>query len=125
MVNLCTSGAITSSHKSFVKERIAVAPNNASAWNYLRGILDHDKIPYSELQAFVTPYSLPQPPFGTPPEVVDLENPLPSKEAQLPCVAAIEFMADIYEAAGDDDLMRAAEVRSTYLVDLERKTDLS
>lgn len=97
-----------------------MAPNNASAWNYLRGVLDHAKIPYSELQVFVMPYSLPQPPFGTPPEVVDLENPLPSKEAQLPCVAAVEFMSDIYEAAGDG-LMKATEVRYTYILDLPEK----
>ena len=102
---------MTRLHARFVKERIAVAPNNASAWNYLRGILDHTKTPYSELQSFVMPYSLPQTPLGTPPEVLDLENPLPSKEAHLPCVAAIEFMADIYEMAGNDGLIKATEVR--------------
>jgi protein farnesyltransferase/geranylgeranyltransferase type-1 subunit alpha len=73
-------------------------------------VLDHAKIPYSELQAFVLPYSLPQPPLGTPPEVVDLESPLPSKDSQLPCVAAVEFMADIHEAAGGSDLVKATEV---------------
>lgn len=95
-------------YNRFVKERIAIAPNNASVWNYLRGVLDHAKIPYSELQAFVLPYSLSQPPLGTPPEVVDLESPLPSKDSQLPCVAAVEFMADIHEAAGE--LVKATEV---------------
>ncbi|KAG1748314.1 uncharacterized protein EDB91DRAFT_1079298 [Suillus paluster] len=95
---------------AFVKERIAIAPNNASAWNYLRGVLDHSKIPYSDLQAFVMPYSLPQTPFGTPPEVVDLESPLPSKDAQLPCVAAMEFMADIHEAAGGEELIKSTEL---------------
>jgi hypothetical protein len=94
----------------FAKERIAIAPNNPSVWNYLRGVLDHAKIPYSKLQAFVLPYSLPQPPLGTPPEIVDLESPLPSKDSQLPCVAAIEFMADIHEAAGGDDSVKAVEV---------------
>ncbi|KAG2343035.1 protein prenylyltransferase [Suillus weaverae] len=102
--------AIVRRELAFVKERIAIAPNNASAWNYLRGVLDHAKIPYSELQAFVLPYSLPQLPLGIPPEVVDLENPLPSKDSQLPCVAAVEFMADIHEAAGGGDLVKATEL---------------
>lgn len=102
---------------AFVKERIALAPNNASAWNYLRGILDHAAIPYAELQAFVMPYSLPRPLFGTPPEVVDLENPLPSKDAQLPCVAAIEFMADIHEASGGDELTKAVELWKSLAVE--------
>jgi protein farnesyltransferase/geranylgeranyltransferase type-1 subunit alpha len=110
-------------HTRFVKERIAVAPNNASAWNYLRGILEHAEMPYSELQTFVMPYSLPQYSFDTPPEVVDLENPLPSKEAQLPCVAAIEFMADVYEATGGDDLMKATEVIYCVPRQLCRKTN--
>ncbi|KAG1876401.1 hypothetical protein F4604DRAFT_1761388 [Suillus subluteus] len=89
--------AIVRRELAFVKERIAIAPNNASAWNYLA-------------RAFVLPYSLPQPPLGTPPEVVDLESPLPSKDSQLPCVAAIEFMADIHEATGGGDLVKATEL---------------
>lgn len=98
---------------SFVKTKIAIAPNNASAWNYLRGILDKTKTPYSIVQSFVTPYSVPHPeqheaPLG---DVVDLEDPLPSSGAQLPCVAAIEFVADIYETNGGEDLMKAIEVQ--------------
>lgn len=98
---------------SFVKTKISIAPNNASAWNYLRGILDHSKMPYSTVQSFVTPYSIPHPEQheATPGDVVDLEDPLPSSGAQLPCVAAIEFLADIYEANGGDNLMKATEVR--------------
>lgn len=95
-----------------MKTKIAIAPNNASAWNYLRGILDHSKTSYSNLRSFATPYSVPRSEqHEAPGDVVDLEDPLPSPGAQLPCVAAIEFMADIYEGTGGDDLMKATEVR--------------
>ncbi|KAH7928588.1 protein prenylyltransferase [Leucogyrophana mollusca] len=94
----------------FVKQSISVAPNNASAWNYLRGILDHNGTPYSDLQTFVNPYSVPHTLEETAEGVVDLENPLPSKESHLPAVAAIEFMADIYEKEGGDSLMKATEL---------------
>jgi len=43
-------------------------------------------------------------------EVIDLENPLPSKGSQLPCPAAIEFLADIYETEGGNSLVKAIEV---------------
>lgn len=95
---------------SFVKECIAKAPNNASAWNYLRGVLDHNSIAYSTLQLFITPYTVPHPATPTESEVVDLENPLPSKSAHLPCAAAIEFLADIYEDEGGEGLTKAVEV---------------
>ncbi|KAF8137413.1 hypothetical protein EV363DRAFT_1428312 [Boletus edulis] len=97
---------------TFVKTKIATAPNNASAWNYLRGMLDHSKTPYSILRSFVGPYSVPHPEQheASLEDVVDLENPLPSPGAQLPCVAAIEFLADIYETTGGDDLMKAIEL---------------
>jgi len=104
-------GAVAQREISFVKQYITKAPNNASAWNYLRGVLEHSKIPFSELQIFVTPYTLPQPSEDdAPAEVIDLENPLPSKLAQLPCVAAIEFLADVHEAAGGDSIMKATEL---------------
>ncbi|KAF9239776.1 hypothetical protein BU15DRAFT_87803 [Melanogaster broomeanus] len=97
---------------TFVKTKLATAPNNASAWNYLRGVLDHSKWPYSNLESFVAPYSVPQTALQDvlSEDVVDLENPLPSPVAQLPCVAAVEFMADIYESKGGDDIMKATEL---------------
>jgi hypothetical protein len=92
----------------FVKAKISLAPNNASAWNYLRGILDHNNVPYSRLHDFVRPYSLSA---GEPNvDVLDLDNPLPSKGAQLPCPAAVEFLADIYEQEGGDNTLKAVEV---------------
>lgn len=61
----------------------------------------------------MTPYSVPQPgQHEAPPgDIVDLEDPLPSPGAQLPCIAAIEFLADTYEASGGEDLMKAIEVQ--------------
>ncbi|KAF7965616.1 hypothetical protein HWV62_42641 [Athelia sp. TMB] len=94
----------------FVKEAISTAPNNPSAWNYLRGILDYTQTPYSTLQLFVQPYTVTREPGEDMTEVIDLENPAPSKEAQLPCTAAIEFLADIHEVEGGDDLMKATEL---------------
>ena len=43
--------------------------------------------------------------------VLDLENPPPSEGAQLPCSAAIEFMADVHEARGKEGITEAVEVR--------------
>ena len=98
---------------SFTKEKIALAPNNASAWNYLRGVLEHSGTPFASLKDFALPYTLPaQPPLdsGKDDSVVDLENPRPSSGADLPCPAAIEFLADIHEAAGDDRIQDAIKV---------------
>ncbi len=44
-------------------------------------------------------------------DVLDLENPCPSEGAELPCAAAIEFMADVHEAAGKEGISKAVEVR--------------
>ncbi|TFY80084.1 hypothetical protein EWM64_g3931 [Hericium alpestre] len=93
---------------SFAKENISAAPNNASAWNYLRGILDHKHIPYSTQASFVKPYTRKS--ASGQEDVVDLEDPLPSKDAELPAPAAIEFLADIYEAEGKDGLSSATEL---------------
>lgn len=95
---------------SYVKEKIALAPNNASAWNYLRGALDHTSTSYATLSSFVHPYTLPRSQQPPTPDVEDLDNPLPSKMAHLPCAAAIEFEADMYEAEGEENLQRAVEV---------------
>jgi protein farnesyltransferase/geranylgeranyltransferase type-1 subunit alpha len=43
--------------------------------------------------------------------VLDLENPPPSEGAQLPCPAAIEFMADVNEARGKEGISEAVKVR--------------
>ncbi|EIW54989.1 protein prenylyltransferase [Trametes versicolor FP-101664 SS1] len=94
---------------AYVKEQIAVAPNNASAWNYLRGVLETTRTPFEELTSFVEPYTASQRPAPGE-EVVDLDNPLPTERAELPCVAALEFMADAYEKRGGDSVPKAVEI---------------
>ncbi|EIM88998.1 protein prenylyltransferase [Stereum hirsutum FP-91666 SS1] len=93
----------------YTKQKIALAPNNMSAWNYLRGVLGHAHVPYPTLISFVEPYTSASPPSNDD-DVVDLENPLPSKGAQLPCPAAIEFLADAYEAEGAGGLSKSVEL---------------
>ncbi|KAF9078821.1 hypothetical protein BDP27DRAFT_1441192 [Rhodocollybia butyracea] len=92
----------------YVKQSISLAPNNASAWNYLRGILDHNSIPYQKMITFVQPYTLLLDEQVA--DLVDLENPPPSKSAHLPCASAIEFLADIYEAEGGNSMLKATEL---------------
>lgn len=43
--------------------------------------------------------------------VLDLENPPPCEGTQLPCPAAIEFMADVHEARGKEGITEAVKVR--------------
>ncbi|KAI0250699.1 protein prenylyltransferase [Lactifluus subvellereus] len=93
----------------FTKERIALAPNNASAWNYLRGILNHARLPYSTQAAFAKQYVVDAVEPGAD-DVLDLENPPPSESAELPCAAAIEFMADVHEASGKEGIPKAVEL---------------
>ena len=98
-----------SSLVSFAKEKIALAPNNPSAWNYLRGVLDHARVPYLTQAPFVRQYIVDTvEPRGD--DILDLENPPPSEGAELPCAAAIEFMADVHEASGKDGISKAVEV---------------
>ncbi|KAJ7598813.1 hypothetical protein C8J56DRAFT_848717 [Mycena floridula] len=89
---------------TYVKQSISLAPNNASAWNYLRGILDLNHIPYSTLKEFVELYTTSGDRSNM--DVVDLDNPPPSQGAQLPAVVAIEFLADMYEIERDTEKAR-------------------
>ena len=110
----------------YTKEKIALAPNNASAWNYLRGVLQHSGKPFSDLTEFVIPYAAPLSAEENRPErendsVVDLENPRPSEGADLPCVQAIEFLADIHESSGGEQLSKAISVCFNKKNSLEEK----
>jgi len=82
---------------SYTKGKISLAPNNLSPWNYIRGVLDRTKTPYESIEEFVLPYTKPEENHDS---VVDLDNPPPSKGAQLPAVPAVEFLADIRESQG-------------------------
>lgn len=94
----------------FVKEKISLAPSNASAWNYLRGVCEKSKTPFGELKEFVELYTVPHQKEGGlgGEDYVDLENPKPSRGAKLPCPLAVEFLADIYVEEGEST--QAAEV---------------
>ncbi|TRM63637.1 hypothetical protein BD626DRAFT_431490 [Schizophyllum amplum] len=92
---------------TYVKQNISLIPNNMSAWNYLRGILDFNKLPYSTLTSFVQLYTHKRENGG---DVVDLDNPPPDANADLPCPMAIEFMADVYEAEGGESTPKAVEL---------------
>ncbi|KAJ7078082.1 hypothetical protein C8R44DRAFT_825628 [Mycena epipterygia] len=92
----------------YVKQNLSLAPNNASAWNYLRGVLEHNNLPYSTVAAFVRPYTVPRPANAV--DIVDVENPPPGPGAELPCAAAVEFLADVYEEAGGDATDEAVQL---------------
>jgi protein farnesyltransferase/geranylgeranyltransferase type-1 subunit alpha len=93
----------------YVKQSISLAPNNASAWNYLRGVLNHNKVAFSSIAEFVKLYTVPY--DGSRKDIVDVDLPPPGPSADLPCAAAIEFLADVYEQQGDKDgVQRATEV---------------
>jgi len=72
----------------------------------VRGVLDRTKTPYESMEEFVVLYTKSE---GSPDSVVDLDNPPPSKGAQLPAVPAVEFLADIRESQGR--ISEATEVR--------------
>lgn len=99
----------------YVKERISFVPNNPSAWNYLRGCVEKFGMSRGELRLFVEYYITKreskedQDEDEEEQDVIDLENPKPGAEADLPCTLALEFMADIYEEEGA--IGKATEVR--------------
>ncbi|KDN50082.1 hypothetical protein RSAG8_01418, partial [Rhizoctonia solani AG-8 WAC10335] len=97
----------------FTKQKISIAPNNPSAWNYLRGILEYGRLPFSSQKLFVEPYAEPteltDPLIPRPTDaVVDLDNPRPSAQAELPVPLAIEFLGDIAEE--EEDKVNATEI---------------
>ncbi|GAA5861090.1 hypothetical protein JCM8547_008031 [Rhodosporidiobolus lusitaniae] len=72
----------------YVKTKLALSPNNPSAWNYLRGILTRLSLPFSSVSSLARPLAL-NDPSSMPPN-----EPQVSKEAELPAWLAIEFLAD-------------------------------
>ena len=109
---------------TYVKHSISIVPNNPAAWNYLRGILQHNSRPFSSIKDFINLYTtIPSSSSSSSPgsdrNVVDLDNPPPAEGAELPVPAAIEFMADIWEQEGTKEgLGKASEVRWNFLFSL-------
>ena len=93
----------------YVKAKISLAPNNPSAWNYLRGILDYSKTPFTAQAPFAEPYTVRRKPWDDE-DVVDLDNPKPSLDADLPCVSAMDFLAEAYAQAGGDNVQKAVDL---------------
>ncbi|KAF9522236.1 hypothetical protein CPB83DRAFT_864730 [Crepidotus variabilis] len=91
----------------FVKQHISFAPNNPSAWNYLRGILRHTSTPFSSVAAFAEPYTSSKESISRD-NIVDLDNPRPGEGAELPCSEALEFMADVHEAKTTEEGVNSA-----------------
>lgn len=98
---------------SYTKHKISIAPNNPSAWNYFRGVLEYGHLPLSSERQFVEPYVQDKEPVDplipqradpdSADKVVDLDNPRPSKRAELPAPLAVEFLGDIAEEEGDKE----------------------
>jgi len=113
----------------FVKYKISIAPNNPSAWNYLRGVLEHTSAPLSSIEAFVVPYTKPKSVntlnSGESTPATDLDDPLPSAQADLPCTLAVEFLADIYVEKtsqgidADESLKAATDLYGTLAKELD------
>ncbi|GAA6027443.1 hypothetical protein JCM8097_007866 [Rhodosporidiobolus ruineniae] len=72
----------------FAKEKLALSPNNPSAWNYLRGVLTRLRLPLTPLTAFARPLAL------NDPSSMPASDPQVSAQAELPAWLAIEFLAD-------------------------------
>ncbi|RDB27917.1 Protein farnesyltransferase/geranylgeranyltransferase type-1 subunit alpha [Hypsizygus marmoreus] len=100
-------GRVIRRELTYVKQNISLVASNPSAWNYLRGILDANHLPYTRVEEFVKPYAASTQDTSTT-DLVDLENPPPPRGAELPCAPAIEFLADIFEKEGGKDGVRKA-----------------
>lgn len=75
----------------FTKQQILKAPNNPSAWNYLRGVLKRTSIELNTVQEFVIPLTKSS-------QQLDSEDSWPdglNKHSNLPVPAAVELLADI------------------------------
>jgi hypothetical protein len=67
-------------------------------------------MPYATQAAFAELYVVDAVDAGIDDDVLDLENPPPSRGAELPCAAALEFMADVHEAKGKEGVPEAVKV---------------
>ncbi|BGP55277.1 hypothetical protein JCM8202_000648 [Rhodotorula sphaerocarpa] len=89
---------------SYAKTKLAISPNNPSAWNYLRGVLKRLGRPLSTCSDFVKPLAL------NTPQSMPATEPSVSDKAELPAWLAIEYLADA--AAEDAAAMSAQEEQS-------------
>lgn len=80
-------------------------------------VLEKTSTPLSTIEAFIIPYTKSKSVDATNPEdtelAADLDDPLPSAQAELPCPLAVEFLADIYvektsQGIDTDESLKAA-----------------
>jgi len=90
---LSPTSVIRHPFKAFPNRRIALASNNASTWDYLLGVLDYARMPFSTRVAFSEVCVADRGGHQRHVLQVDLKNPPLSKGAGSRCVAAIEFVA--------------------------------
>ena len=79
----------------------------------MRGVLNCTKTPYSTLREFVIPYTT-RGSIGTfAKSTLNLEDPPPSQGSDLPCPAALEFLAEIHEEVPKKDTIEHAVLVSS------------
>jgi len=87
--------AIVHREIEFTKQQILKAPNNPSAWNYLRGVLKRGSIPLNSVEEFAIPLTKTA-------DELDAESAWPAdlnKHSDLPVPAAVELLADSYSGS--------------------------
>lgn len=85
--------------RRYTQKKLELAPNNPSAWNYLRGILDRHSLPYAPFTQWAR----------------DLRSPAdPTEDREGRVVLAVEFVADALAQQGNAaDAVRAYEALKT------------
>ncbi|KAL8283929.1 hypothetical protein RQP46_005361 [Phenoliferia psychrophenolica] len=83
----------------FVKSKLQLAPNNPSAWNYLRGLLKTTSTPLASLTSFVAPFAVPPASASSESDTSSSSDSTFASAADdgkpsLPAFLAIEFLAD-------------------------------
>ncbi|PLW52094.1 hypothetical protein PCASD_02062 [Puccinia coronata f. sp. avenae] len=97
--------AIVNREIDFTEQQILKAPNNPSAWNYLRGVLKRGSVPLNTVEDFVVPLTKTV-------QELDAGNAWPAdlnKHSDLPAPAAVEFLADSY-AESQANVQQALEL---------------
>ncbi|KZT60974.1 protein prenylyltransferase [Calocera cornea HHB12733] len=115
------TGELVQSEIEYTKHAISLAPSNASAWSYLRGLLTplHPTSPtsasrprLSPLLPFARPYTLPtHMQSGLRALTAAQDRPfLPRDGAELPCVEALEFVAEAVVELGPAGVDEAGQL---------------